>query len=213
MVERNPFDSSVSFETFSGIAEASNFSTYFGCKAKVQAAWKKVSENKLKSFDYGFKLFSPVNVKESFNFAIHQSKSFVMILVNTFDLSSLMLVQKQWCWVMLIVCSILFNWRLSKYLGKTLCNYKIPLPDLYHSSQSQSSNKKNWFVLETRKLQILFVVLCSFQCRKWHLNNVRAPLVAISLLWSQRAVNSVVKYVVDLSFFISPPSLSQFQNE
>ena len=96
-------------------------------------------------------------------------------------------------------------------LGKTLCNYKIPLPRLYHSSQS--SNKKNSFVLETRKLWMFFVVLCSFLYHVWHLNNVRAPLVAISLFWLQRPVISVVNSVVDLSFFISPPSLSRFQNE
>ena len=150
---------------------------------------KKVTENKLKSFDYGFKIFSPVNVKANFNFAIHQSKTFVMILVNTFDVSSLMLVKKQWCWVMLIVCSILFNWRLSKTWVKHYVTTKF----------------------SCQAFTILLRVLCSFPCRVWHLNNVRAPLVAIS--WSQRQVNSVFKSVVDLSFFISPLSSSRFQNE
>ena len=104
-----------------------------------------------------------VNVKANFNFAIHQSKTFVMILLNTFDGSSLMLFKKQWCWVMLIVCSILLNWRLSKTWVKHYITAKIPLPDLYHSTQS--SNKKIWFVPGTRKLRMFFVVFCSFPYR------------------------------------------------
>ena len=128
-----------------------------------------------------------------------KAKPFAMILVNTFDVSSLMLVKKQWCWFMLIVCSILLNWRLLK----TLWNCKAPLPDLYRFSQS--SNKNISFVLETRKLQMFFVDLCSFPYRVLHLNNIRAPFVAISLYRSQRPVNSAVKSVVNLSFFISSP--------
>ena len=57
---------------------------------------KKVTEKNFKSSDYVFNILSPVNVKANFNFAIHQSKSFVVILVNTFYVSSLMLVKKQW---------------------------------------------------------------------------------------------------------------------
>ena len=60
---------------------------------------------------------------------------------------------------------------------------------------------------------MFFVLLCSLPYHVWHLNNVRAPLVAISLCWSQRPINSVVESVIDLSFFISPPSLSQFRNK
>ena len=56
---------------------------------------KKSLKNKLKSFDYGFKVFIPVNVKANFSFAIHQSKTFAMILVNMFDVSSLILDTKQ----------------------------------------------------------------------------------------------------------------------
>ena len=95
IVGNNPSDSSVLFETFfSGIAEASNFSIYFGSKAKVSSAGKKVTANKLKSSDYGYNILSPVNVKANLNFAIHESKTFVVILVNAFYVSSLMLVKK-----------------------------------------------------------------------------------------------------------------------
>ena len=62
-------------------------------KQKFNLQGKKVAENKLKSYDYGFNLLNPVNVKTNFNFAIHESKTFVMILVNTFDVSSLMLLK------------------------------------------------------------------------------------------------------------------------
>ena len=122
MVGRNPFDSSVLVETFSITAETSKL---LWLQSKSLICREKNTENKLKSFNYGFKIFSLVNVKANFNFAIHQSKTFVMILVNSFDVSSLMLVKKQLCWVMLIACSRLFNWRLSK-TWKTLCNYEIP---------------------------------------------------------------------------------------
>ena len=147
----------------------------------------------------------------NFNFAIRQSKTFVVILVNTFDVSSLMLVEKQWCWVILIVCSILVNWWLLKSWVKRYVAKKFPCQAF--TILLRVPTKKKWFVLETRKLRMFFVVLCSFPYRVWHLNNVRAPLVAISLCWSQRPVSSVVKSAADLSFFISPPSLSQFQNE
>ena len=83
---------------FSDIAERSNFLSYFRCKAKFNLQGKKVTENKLKSFDYGFKILIPVYVKANFSFTIHQSKCFVMILVNMFDVSSLILATKQWCW-------------------------------------------------------------------------------------------------------------------
>ena len=62
-------------------------------KQKFNLQGKKVAENKLKSYDYGFNLLNPANVKTNFNFAIHESKTFVMILVNTFDVSSLMLLK------------------------------------------------------------------------------------------------------------------------
>ena len=131
-----------------------------------------------------------------------KAKLFVMILVNMFNISSLMLVKKQWFWVMLIVCSTFFKWRLLKTWVNIMKLQNSPA-SLYHSSQS--SNKKNRFLLESRKLRMFFVVLCSFPYRAWHLNNVRVPLVSISLCWLQRPDNSVVKSVVDLSFFISPP--------
>ena len=67
----------------------------------------------------------PVNVKANVNFAIHQSKTFVMILVSTFDVSSLMLVKKQCCFI-LIVCSILLNWRLLKTWVKHYVTTKFP---------------------------------------------------------------------------------------
>ena len=133
-----------------------------------------------------------------------------MILVNTFDVSSLMLVKKQWCWVILIVCSILFNWWLLKSCVKRYVAKKFPCQAFTILLRVPT---KKWFVLETRKLRMFFVVLCSFPYRVWHLNNVRAPLVAISLCWSQRPVNSVVKSVVDLSLIISNRSLNRFQNE
>ena len=127
IVGRNPFDSSVSFETFfrycRGIQFLLRHPSYFGCKAKFNLQRKKVTENKLKSFDYGFKC--PVNVKANVNFAIHQSKTFVMILVSTFDVSSLMLVKKQCCFI-LIVCSILLNWRLLKTWVKHYVTTKFP---------------------------------------------------------------------------------------
>ena len=54
---------------------------------------KNVSENKRNCSEYGFNILNPVNVKTSFNFAIHQSKTFVVVLVNTFDVSSFLLVK------------------------------------------------------------------------------------------------------------------------
>ena len=125
---RSPFDSSVSFETFIRYWRGMQFFKLLRLQSKslICREKKSVSENKLKSFDYGFKIFSSVNVKANFNFAIHQSKTFVMILVNTFDVSSLMLVKKQWCWVILIVCSILFNWWLLKSWVKRYVAKKFP---------------------------------------------------------------------------------------
>ena len=64
-------------------------------KQKLNLQEKKVTENKLKYFDYGFKIFIPVNVKANFSFTIHQSKTVLMILVNTFHVSSLILATKQ----------------------------------------------------------------------------------------------------------------------
>ena len=69
------------------------------------------------------------------------------------------------------------------------------------------------FICRLSKTLVKDYVTTKFLYRVWHLNNVRAPLVAISLCQSQRSVNSVVKSVVELSFFISPPSVSRFQNE
>ena len=60
---------------------------------KFDLQGKNVAENKLNSSEYGFKILNPVNVKTNFNFAIHQSKTFVVVLVNTFDVSSFMLVK------------------------------------------------------------------------------------------------------------------------
>ena len=109
----------------------------------------------------------------------------------------------RYCWVMLIVCSILLNWRLWKTWVKHYVTTKFPCQAFTILPRVQT--KKNWFVLETRKFWMFFVVLSSFPYNVWHLNNVKAPLVAISLCWSQKPVNSVVKSVVDLSFFISLP--------
>ena len=98
MVGRNSFDSSVSFETFFRYCRCIQFFNLLRFQSKsLICSGKKVTENKLKSFDYGFKIFIPLNVKANFSFAIHQSKTVVMILVNTFDLSSLILAAKQ-CW-------------------------------------------------------------------------------------------------------------------
>ena len=72
---------------------------------------KKVTQSKLKSFDYGFKIFSPVNVKANFNVAINQSKTFVMILVNTVDVSSLNLEE--------IRNLITFKWNPEYQIPKT----------------------------------------------------------------------------------------------
>ena len=165
------------------------------------------------------KIFSPVNVKANFNFAIHQSKTFLIILVNTCDVSSLMLVKKQWYWVMLIACSIVLNWGLLKTWVKDYVTTKFHRQTF--TILLRVPTKKNRFVLETRKPQTIFVVLCSIPYRVWHLNNVRVPLVTISLCWSQRPVNFwkyvcflyKVTYVVDLSFFIKPPTLSRFGND
>ena len=54
---------------------------------------KKVAENKLKSSEYELNIINPVNVKTNFNFVIHQSEIFVVVLVNTFDVSGFMLVK------------------------------------------------------------------------------------------------------------------------
>ena len=53
-------------------------------KQKFNLQRKKVIANKLKSSDYEFNILNPVNVKINFNLAIHQSKTFMVILVNTF---------------------------------------------------------------------------------------------------------------------------------
>ena len=54
---------------------------------------KKVAENKLKSSEYELNIINPVNVKTNFNFVLHQSEIFVVVLVNTFDVSGFMLVK------------------------------------------------------------------------------------------------------------------------
>ena len=67
-------------------------------KQKFNLQGKKVTENKLKLSDYKFNILTPVNVKTNFTFAVHKSKSFVVILAKKFDVSGLVLVKKQWCW-------------------------------------------------------------------------------------------------------------------
>ena len=67
-------------------------------KQKFNLQGKKVTENKLKLSDYEFNILTPVNVKTNFPFAVHKSKSFVVILAKKFDVSGLVLVKKQWCW-------------------------------------------------------------------------------------------------------------------
>ena len=134
-----------------------------------------------------------------------------MILVNTFDVSSLMLVKKR-CWAILYVCSIT---TALEDLGKMLTTNSTDRADLYHFSWSR--NKKKWFVLKTRKSQIFFVVLCSkvrciiillkyiillklpyvqYPYRLWDLNNVRARLFTKRLWQSHRSLN----FLKDLSF-------------
>ena len=160
---RSPFDSSVSFETFIRYWRGMQFFKLLRLQSKslICREKKSVSENKLKSFDYGFKIFSPVNVKANFNFAIHQSKTFVMILVNTFDVSSLMLVKKQWCWLMLIVCSTLFNWRLLKNWVKHYVTTNFPCQAL---TILQSSNKKKLVCTRNKKAMDVFCFFCVVSC-------------------------------------------------
>ena len=90
MVRNNLSNYSVSFEIFfSGIAEV------LIAKQKFNLQGKKVTENKLKSSDYEINILFPVIFKMNFSFAIHQSKTFVAIVVITFYVLSLMLVKKQ----------------------------------------------------------------------------------------------------------------------
>ena len=84
---------------FSGIADASNFLIYVA-KQKRNLHRKKVTANKLKPSDYGFNILNPINVKLNFNLAVHQNKTFVVILVNTYYVSSLILAKKQWSFAM-----------------------------------------------------------------------------------------------------------------
>ena len=126
MAGRNPFDSSVSFETFFRYCRCIKFFKLFWLQNKsLICRGKKVTENKLKSFDYGFKIFIPVNVKANFSFAIHQSKTVVMILVNTFDVSSLILVTKQWCWA--VSHPDVFWYRLNGMGTPKKCAQKVIL--------------------------------------------------------------------------------------
>ena len=126
MVWLNPFDSSVSFETFFRYCRCIQFFKLFRLQSKsLIYREKKVTENKLKSFDYGFKIFIPVNVKANFSFAIHQSKTVVMILVNTFDVSSLILVTKQWCWA--VPHPDVFWYRLNGMGTQKKCAQKVIL--------------------------------------------------------------------------------------
>ena len=55
-------------------------------KQKFNFLGKKVAENKLTSYEYGFNILIPVNVKKNSNFAINQSETSVVVLVNTFDI-------------------------------------------------------------------------------------------------------------------------------
>ena len=147
-VGRNPFDSSVSFETFFRYCRGIHFLNLFRLQSKSLICREKKSlKTNLNPRDYGFKIFSLVNVKA--NFSILQSKTFVMILVNTFDVSSLILVKKQWCWAMPIACSILLNWRLSKTWVKHYVTKKLPCQTF--TIVLRVPTKKSWFVLETRK--------------------------------------------------------------
>ena len=94
MLGNNSSDSSVLFETFffrhcRGI-ECFNLlrwqSKSLICRGKSHRKQTKVS-------DYGFNILSSVNVKTNFNVAIHHSKTFAVIIVNTLYVSSLMLVK------------------------------------------------------------------------------------------------------------------------
>ena len=130
MVWLNSFDFSVSFETFFRYCRCIQFLKLFQLQSK---SWicreKKVTENKLKYFDYGFKIFIPVNVKANFSFAIHQSKTVLMILVNTFHVSSLILATKQWSW--LVPHPDLFWYRLSGKGTPKKCAQKLNLTFFY----------------------------------------------------------------------------------
>ena len=90
MVGNNPSDSDSS-----GIPI---FWVILVAKQKFNLQGKKITENKLKSSDYKFNILSPINLRTNLAFAIHKSKTFVMILAKKFDLSGLMLVKKQWYW-------------------------------------------------------------------------------------------------------------------
>ena len=50
----------------------------------------------LKSFEYEPNIFSLVNVKVNFNFETHETKYVLMILVDTFDVTSLLQVKKKY---------------------------------------------------------------------------------------------------------------------
>ena len=125
MVGRNPFYSSVSFRIFFRYCRSIQFLKLFRLQSKSLICRGKKSL-KINLNPLITDLRCPVNFNANFNFAIHQSKTFIMILVNTFDVSSLMLVKKQWCLVMLFVCSILLNWRLLKTLVKHYVTTKFP---------------------------------------------------------------------------------------
>ena len=121
---------------------------------------EKVTENKLKSFDYGFKIFIPVNVKANFSFAIHQSKTVVMILVNTFDVSSLILATKQWCWA--VPHPDVFWYRLNgmgtqkKMRPKSYFNF---FPYIFHV---KAKKKYSLWILKNKK---------PFKRHKYHFAN------------------------------------------
>ena len=130
----------------------------------------------------------------NFNFAIHQSKTSVVILVNTFYVSSLILLKKQWSF------GIIYwqhNRRLWKtYLVKTLTTNFLwqsrPLPFFLELSQ------KNWTLLKTRKPRIFFVVLWSIPYHVWHLNNVRVWL--FQLVCCSHTDHRSVNFWKDVSF-------------
>ena len=73
---------------------------------------KKVTEHKLISCEYELNIFSFVNIKADFNFAIHETKSLVMILVEAFHITSLMGVKK--ILMLEFVCSMNINQLLIK---------------------------------------------------------------------------------------------------
>ena len=154
----------------------------------------------LKSFEYEPNIFSLVNVKVNFNFETHETKYVLMILVDTFDVTSLLHRVKSvrvrsysgpyfpaiglntdqnnteyghFLRSVGFVSNINLNWRLSKtWLGYYSQIYRNR-QTFYHVSCSFNQKR---YATETRKLHAWFVVPCTISHRLQHLGNIRVPL-------------------------------------